>query len=160
MNTLIPVYDKKVGIVQVIVVVLFSFSLYIFLNTMQEKKRVFKELAVVASQKEQLQQIQKSVERYNSAVKKNSSLENLTSDPVWEQVDFKWKSLGFAELVARIDNLSHQQKLFVMESFTAGLEKGTDTMEKRPGEVQGSVAAGPVEERFYNVRGYFLCPCL
>ncbi len=160
MNTLIPVYDKKVGIMQVVVVVLFSVSLYVFLNSMQEKKRVFKELAVVASQKEQLQQIQQSVEGYNRAVAKNSGLEDLTSDPVWEQVDFKWKSLGFAELVGRIDNLSHQQKLFVMKSFTAELEKGTDNMDGRPGGVQGSMAVDPVKERFYHLRGYFLCPCL
>ncbi len=160
MIVLIPTYDKKLLILQVAVVLLFSVSLYFFLHSIQEKKRVTSELANVASQKEQLQQIRTSVDRYISAVDKNSDLKNLSSDPVWEQVDFKWKSLSFAELIGRIDNLSHQQKLFVMESFTAGLEKQEDSMEGRPGGVQGSVAVEEVEERFYHLRGYFLCPCL
>lgn len=160
MITLIPTYDKKVAILQFVVVVLFSVSLYFFLHSIQEKTRVSDELSTVASQREKLQQIQTSVERYNNAVAKNSDLKNLSSDPVWEQVDFKWKSLSFAELVGRIDNLSHQQKLFVMESFTAGLEKKTDSMEGRPGVVTAGGAGEVVEERFYHLRGYFLCPCL
>ena len=160
MITLIPTYDKKVAILQFVVVVLFSVSLYFFLHSIQEKTRVSDELSTVASQREKLQQIQTSVERYNNAVAKNSDLKNLSSDPVWEQVDFKWKSLSFAELVGRIDNLSHQQKLFVMESFTAGLEKKTDSMEGRPGVVKVGGAGEVVEERFYHLRGYFLCPCL
>ncbi len=160
MITLIPSYDKKVVILQVTVVVLFSVSLYFFLNSIQEKKRIVTELSALASQKEQLQRIQTSVERYNSVVNKNSELKNLSSDPVWEQVDFHWKSLRLEELIRRVDNLSHQQKLFVMESFIVGLEKKTDSLEGHPGGVRGSVAAEAVKERFYHLRGYFLCPCL
>lgn len=154
-----PVYDKKTMIIQLVIVVLFSLSLYLFLYSIQNEKYVRQELLTVDSQRRELQQIHKSVETYNRVVTENSALENLTAAPSWERVDFKWKGIGFTELLGRIDTLSHQRKLFVVESFKAGLENpkgaGADAL-----NVQGEMIALEQKERFYHLRGYFLCPCL
>lgn len=156
---LTPVYNKKIVALQVVVAVLFSIALYFFLHSVQEEKRVTRELVTIYQKREQLQNIQHSVERFNAALQENSGLKKLSSEPTWEQVDFKWNSLSFAELIGRIDNLSHQQKIFVMESMEAGIE----TVEQDAGlastNSQRNSQAVEVEKRFYHLRGYFLCPC-
>jgi type II secretory pathway component PulM len=153
MKMLTPAYDKKTAAFQGVVVLLFAVALYFFLYSLQVEKRVTRELATMAEQRGQLAKIQENVEQFNTVLKKNSGLENLTGKPTWEAVDFKWQSLSFAELVERIDNLSHQQKIFVMES----MEVGQETVE-RDNDEAGFTAEE--EKRFYHLRGYFLCPCL
>ncbi len=160
MKMLTPVYASKVLTIQLIVVVLFSLSLYLFLSFMQEEKYLRQDLDSITAQRQKLEKIHSSVEQYNKVMKKNSALQNLVDDPVWEQVEFKWQSLSFTELLRRIDNLSQQQKLFVLESFEAGLEIVEDDSAENSPVIRGDFIPLEAKERFYHLRGYFLCPGL
>jgi hypothetical protein len=160
MTFLSPVYSKKVLLLQLLIIVFFSLALYFFLYSIQEEKRIRQELSTVKSQRQKLQQTRTNVETYNYEVEKNSSLQSLTADPSWEQVEFKWNSISFLELLGRIDSLSYQQKVFVMESFEAGLENSKDNPTDNSPLASGDTTLLETKERFYRLRGYFLCPCL
>ncbi len=160
MKVLVPVYDRKVLLLQLVVMFLFSFILYAFLYAIQEEKQVKQELSSLSSQRIQLERIQKSVASYKETVGTSNTLKTLTTDPTWEQVDFTWDDLGLTELLRRIDNLSLQKKVFIMESFEAGVKKNNNEQTEM-NALQNTDTQLPLteQERFYHLRGYFLCPC-
>ena len=160
MKFLSPIYSKKVLILQLIIVMLCSLSLYFFLHALQEEKRLRQERAAIALQQQKLQKLRRNVESYKGVLEKNSSLQTLRSDPTWEQVEFNWKSIEFPELLTRLDTLSRQQKLFVMESFEVGFESTKDSSEDAASALLEDTASLETKERRYHLEGYFLCPCL
>ena len=155
---LTPPASRKILFLQLLVIVCFSFSLYFYLHNRQEEKSILHDLDRLSSMRIQLEETITNVAAYDKLLLTDSTLARLSSDLKWEQVDFNWTSLSFTELLRRIDALSHQQKIFVLESFTAAIQD--------KGRTPGPTAATHVTndsspafgERIFHMRGYFLCP--
>ena len=155
---LTPKTSTKIIIFQLIIIIFFAFSLYLFLHTRQEKISVIHNLNRLSSQRIQLKQIVTDVTAYNKLLSSDTTLAHLAPSLNWEQVDFSWTSLSFTELLRRIDALSHQQKIFVLESFVAEIQNDRKT--PGPSQVRGvnKVSFPGFNERIFHMRGYFLCP--
>ncbi len=155
MTFIAPPYRKTVLLMQLFIVILFSFALYFFLYSLEEKKELSEELTNTMTKHKQVIQLADRIERYSKIVNNDAVLRGMTREPTWEKVEFTWGSLDLTELLARIYNLSRQKKIFVLESFEAGFR----------GPVMGEVSAtrsqgGKIakKERFFHIQGYFLCP--
>lgn len=153
-----PPASRKILFLQLLVIVCFAFSLYFFLYSSQEERSILHDLDRLSSKRVQLEQTITNVAAYDKLLLTDSTLAHLSSDLKWEQVDFNWKSLAFTELLRRIEALSHQQKIFVLESFTAEIQD----QERTPGSSAATHVANDSSpefgERIFHMRGYFLCP--
>ncbi len=146
METLTPKYSGRVILVQAIIVIIFSLTLYFFLHFMEEEKKIEDGLATMASQRQQLEQVQGNIIRYREMIKTDPILQVFADEPLWEEVDFHWQDIPLAELLSRLESLDRHERIFVLKSFA--------TENRR---VEGTSTE---EERFYHLRGYFLCPLM
>jgi hypothetical protein len=146
MKEIIPKYPGWLVLIQAVMVIIFSFALYFFLHFGEEKKRIMAELTILASQRQQLEQIQENISRYRKAVAADTALCPSGSKLLWEEVEFYWQDIDLSELPARLVSLNLQERIFVLESFKTGIKRAGDTT--------------TVEERSHHLQGYFLCPFL
>jgi len=155
---LTPKMSKKTLLFQVAIIVCFAFSLYLYLHTRQEKISIVQNLNRVSSQRIQLKQTFTDVTAYNKLLSSDTTLAHLAPSLNWEQIDFSWTSLSFTELLRRIDSLSHQQKIFVLESFAAEIQEKKGTPGPSTASDVNNNSFPDFSERIFHMRGYFLCP--
>ncbi len=155
---LTPPVNKKILFCQLAVIVCFAFSLYLYFHTRQEEISTLHNLDRLATQRMQLQRTVGDVAAYNKLLSSDSTLAHLFPVLNWEQVDFSWTSLSFPELLRRIDALSHQQKIFVLESFTAEIQEDRKTSAPSIASKTNNASFPNVNERIFHMRGFFLCP--
>ena len=155
---LTPPANRKKLFLQLLVIVCFSFSLYFYLHSRQEGKSILHDLDRLSSMRIQLEQTITNVTAYDKLLLTDSTLARLSSNLNWEQVDFNWTSLSFTELLRRIDALSHQQKIFVLESFTAAIQDKRRTPGPSGATRVTNDSSPAFGERIFHMRGYFLCP--
>lgn len=155
---LTPGVNKKTLIFQLIVIACFACSLYLYLHTRQEELSIVNKLDRLSSQRIQLKQTLANVAAYDTLLATDSTLAHLSSGLSWEQVDFSWTSLSFTELLRRIDALSHQQKIFVLDSFAADIQDSERTPGPSTPSNINNASFPDFSERTFHMRGYFLCP--
>lgn len=155
---LTPRMNKLTLLFQLIIIACFAISLYLYLHSREEELSIRHDLDRLPSQRIQLKQTLNDVAAYDTLLASDSTLTTLPSNLRWEQVEFNWTSVSFTELLRRIDALSHQQKIFVLESFTAHIQSSGKTA--RPSTTAGSNNASfpNFSDRVFHMRGYFLCP--
>jgi len=152
--------NAKALIFQLPVIVCFAFSLYYYLHSRQEEMFILHDLEHLASQRVQLKQTLGDIAAYNKLLSADSRLKNLSSELKWEQVDFGWTSVSFTELLRRMEALSHQQKIFVLESFEAGIQNKGNVATPTALSTVNSTSIPEFSERIFRMQGYFLCPSL
>lgn len=155
---LTPGVNKKTLFFQLVVIACFAFSLYLYLHTRQEEISTMHNLDRLSTQRIRLKQTLGNVAAYNKLLSTDSTLAQLSPGLNWEQVDFNWTSLSFTELLRRIDALSHQQKIFVLESFTAEIQDERRTPGPSTVTDINNASFPDFSERIFHMRGYFLCP--
>ncbi len=155
MTFIAPPYRKMVLLLQLFIVMLFSFCLYFFLHSIEEKKNLSDKLTNMATKRQQAVQIVDTIKTYRKIVNNDKVLREMTAEPTWEKVQFKWGNLEITELLARIHNLSNQKKIFVLESFTAGFAQ-LET--NKAFVIDSETDKMDTKERFFHIQGYFLCP--
>ncbi len=146
MKTLTPYYSKRVVLIQTVTIIIFSLALYFFLHFMEEEKKIKGELTAMASQRQQLEQVQGNISRYMEMIKTDTALQAFESEPIWEEVEFHWQDIPLPELLARLESLDRHERIFVLKSFKTEIKR-----------VEGETTG---KERFHHVRGYFLCPLM
>jgi len=152
--------NKKTLIFQLMVIGCFAFSLYYYFHSRQEETSVLQDLDRLSSQRTELKRTLGDVTAYNKLLSTDSTLANLSPDLKWEQVDFGWTSISFTELLRRMDALSSQQKIFVLESFEAGIKNTGDASTPLAAANTNSGSFPEFGERIFRMQGYFLCPSL
>lgn len=155
---LTPGVNKKTTFFQLAVIACFAFSLYMYLHTRQEEISTIHDLNRLSTQRTRLKQTLGNVIAYNKLLSTDSTLAHLSSKLNWEQVNFSWTSLSFTELLQRIDDLSHQQKIFVLESFAAEIQDERKTPGPSTATDVNNASFPEFSERIFHMRGYFLCP--
>ncbi len=151
---------KKTLLFQVTVIGCFAFSLYYYLHSRQEEVSILHDLDHLSSQRTQLKQTLGDVAAYKKLLSGSSTLAQLSSELKWEQVDFGWTSVSFTELLRRMEALSHQRKIFVLESFEAGVQDKGKTVTSAALSTVNSISFPEYSERIFRMQGYFLCLCL
>lgn len=146
MKMLTPEHSGLVVLIQAVAVILFSISLCFFIHFMKEGKWIEAELAALASQRQQLQEVQENINMYRKMLETDKTLRTFAGEQIWEQVEFHWQAIPFPDLVARLESLDKQERIFVLESFATGIKRADEATVR--------------EERFHHLRGYFLCPYL
>ncbi len=155
---LTPRINKLTLLFQLMIIVLFAFSLYLYLASRVEERSIRHELERLPSQRVQLKQTLKTLAAYHSLLESNTALTTLPSSLNWEEVEFNWTSVSFAELLQRIDELSRQQKIFVLESFSARIQSGGKTSPRQTKTPAKTTGFPNFSDRIFHMRGYFLCP--
>jgi len=151
MSMVTPLYSERTVLIQSVIVIIFSFTLYFFLFFMEEEKQIHQELSTLAYQQQQMEQVEKNIKMYGEMLAQYTDLQRTDcSDQSWEKVEFLWESIQFSELLTRVASLYQQDKIFVFESFETELER----------EETASDASVITEQRFHHLQGYFLCPYL
>ncbi len=158
MSMLTPLYARRVVLAQSVMVILFAIALFFFLYLMEQEKRINQELAALATQRQEIEQVQKNIALYEKMLAEDIVLQTIGYELRWEQVEFHWQSIQFSALLARLESLDQQERIFVLESFESKI--------KRRDHDERMTAASPLSEddravtepRSHYLRGYFLCP--
>lgn len=160
MNFELPRPSLITVIIQCLIMLACALATYLAVSSITSTRGYDNALLTLQKKERRLNHTLQRLNNYDAFIAESPHFTTLSVGPQWEKVDENWLDLTFETLMQRISGLYREDRPFVLESFSASLEKKTG--KQKGGTNKRSEEQGTEEESrklVFELRGYFLCPC-
>lgn len=139
-------------LLQCLCIIAFAICLYLFGTAYQTNNEYKVALQQLQGRKIQLNQAYEQVDKYMKFIDTNPYYQKNLGEPQWEKVDETWEGLPYDQLVQRFSSLYRDDRPFILDYFSASLEKQRE-------QTEDNKETSNKSKLIFHLQGYYLCPC-
>ncbi len=158
MRSILSLSAKPCLVMQLVIVLFFSTSLYFYLQTGQKSDELRRQQALITQKRNRVLRTEMQLQAYKKALAIRPDIKVVPKEIRWEEVAFVWRDISFRELLHRLDGIYAKDRTFTLERFS--LVRGLAKDEKQGDAVRQQFIFAPDQAAIsFTFKGYFLCLC-
>lgn len=150
MQTFLIKPSFKLILLQMLIVVFFSLSLYWYVHSKNVLTSLQEQLTVIQTRAGQLKITEKKLSKYAKLLGERPEIATIPEKIIWEKVEFTWSDIPYVELLHRLEGVYSDERIFSLESFSF---HPTDK------NSVGSQEQNQDIDHPFQLKGYYLCLC-